>query len=441
MNRKTLKTFAALGLTLAFAAGALAHDYVPGKTQNEPALLKGGDLYTVSDGVKPATDLIFEKGRITQIGKNLTAPEGARVIDVSGKRVYPGVIAPYTSIGLIEVGSVRATNDLDEVGSVNPEVSAHIAYNPDSEIIPTVRANGITTVVVAPRGGLIRGRSSLINLDGWTKEDASEVVDLGLHISWPGVAISTGWWVTQSPDEQREQQAKSRKLITDAFDEAKAYYEAKKANGGLAKHDLRWEAMIPVFEKTMPVFIEADDYRQIDQALAFADKYDINIIIVDGFESWKMADELSRRGVPVILRSTQSNPQRQDYDYDLPFRIPRLLHDAGVKFCFSKGGSSTSSWDARNLPFQAGQAVAFGLDPAAALRGLTLSTAEILGVDADLGSLTVGKKATIVVSDGDIMDQLTNRVVYEFIEGRAVDLNNKHKELFEKYRKKSLSQR
>lgn len=441
MNKKTLNTFIALSLTLLIAAGALAHDYVPGKAQNEPVLLKGGDLYTVSDGVKPATDLIFEEGRITQIGKNLTPPEGARVIDVTGKRVYPGLIAPNTSIGLIEVGSVRATNDLDEVGSVNPEVCAHIAYNPDSEIIPTVRANGITTVVAAPRGGLIRGRSSLINLDGWTKEDASEVVDLGLHLSWPGVSISTGWWVTQTPDEQRERQAKNRKRITDAFDEAKAYYEAKMANGGLAKHDLRWEAMIPVFEKTMPVFINAGDYRQIDQALAFADKYDIKIIIVDGFESWKIADELNRRGVPVILRGVHSNPQRQDYDYDLSFRIPRLLHEAGVNFCFSMGSSSTSSWGARNLPFQAGQAVAFGLDPAVALRGLTLSTAEILGVDEDLGSLTVGKKATIVVSDGDIMDQLTNRVVYEFIEGRAVDLNNKHKELFEKYRKKSLSQR
>ena len=420
------------------AAVVSAHDYVPGAMQSAPIVLKGGDLYTVANGTLRGTDLLFENGRISEIGRDITPPPGAEVIDVTGMRVYPGLIAPETGLGLSEIGAVRATRDNSETGSITPEVQAHIAYNPDSEIIPTIRSNGITTAVITPSGGIIRGRSSLINMDGWTKEDAAEKLNLGLSVNWPRVSIITAWWMDDTPEEQKKNQKKNRELLFKAFDQAKSYWQAKKA-GNHIDTDLRWEAMIPVFESKMPVFITANDYRQIDQALAFAVAYDLNIIIVGGAESWKITDKLKRQNVPVILRRTHSMPFRQDDDYDLSFRVPAMLRDAGVKFCFAYIRSGPSSWDTRNLPFQAGQAVAFGLDEATALRGVTLSTAEILGVDGDLGSLEVGKKATIVVSKGDILDQLTNKVVYEFIEGRKVDLNNRHKELFEKYRQKSLT--
>ncbi len=419
------------------APPAGAHDYIPGKPQSQPILLKGGDLYTVSSGVLHQTDIVFENGRITQIGKNLTAPTGAEVIDVAGKRVYPGLIAPQTGLGLTEIGAVRATRDASETGSITPEVRTHIAYNPDSELLPTVRSNGITTALVVPGGSLIRGRSSLLNLDGWTKEDAAEKLDLGLSVSWPRASIITAWWMTQSAEEQKKNIKKNREQLLNAFEKAHNYYIAKQANTKIPE-DLRWEAMTKVFSGEMPVMISANDYRQIDEALELAKMYDLKIVIVGGAESWKITERLKRANVPVILRRVQSMPMRQDDGYDEAFLLPKRLADAGVKFCFSNSNGGGSTWDCRNLPFQAGQAIGAGLPAETALRSLTLTTAEILGVADQIGSLEIGKKATIVVSEGDLLDALTNRVVYEFIGGRRVDLNNRHKALYKKYRQKTV---
>lgn len=413
-----------------------AHDYVPGQKQNNPILLRGGDLYTVSDGVKEQTDLLFENGRITQIGRNLNPPGNTEVIDVTGKWVYPGLIAPYTSIGLIEIGEVRATNDISEVGSTNPDVQAHVAYNPDSEIIPSVRSNGITTALIVPGGGLVTGRSSLINLDGWTVEDAAEKLDVGLHIIWPQAAVIDAWWMEKSLEEQKKEMAENRKKIYQIFDDAQAYCLARQANPNI-KVDLRWEAMVPVLTGEQPVFIMANDYRQIEQAVSFAKEYNLTMVLVGGSDAWMLIDLLKENSIPVILKRTQSLPMREDDGYDLAYRLPALMAEAGIKFCLSTAGSDGgSATSVRNLPLQAGQATAFGLSRREALRAVTLSTAEIFGVADDLGSLNVGKKATLVVSEGDILDPLTHNVVLEFIEGRRVDLDNKHKELNRKYRQK-----
>ena len=416
------------------ATAAIAHDYVPGAVQKSPMLLKGGDLYTVSGDILRKTDLLFENGRITQIGRNIAAPSGSEKIDVSGKRVYPGLILVHSTLGLTEVGAVRATRDMSEVGDITPEVSAHIAYNPDSEIIPTIRSNGITTAQVAPNGNIISGRSCLINLDGWTKEDASEKMYSAMHVNWPSSSVITAWWMDKTAEEQKKENAKKLKRLHDVFEDARAYYMARQANREI-KEDLRWEAMLPVFSKEMPVFVEANDYRQIKQAIKFAEDFDLKMVITGGDEAWKLASSLKKAKISVALGFVQATPRYEDDDYDLAYRLPKLLSDAGVKFCLTGGGRS---WYTRNLPFQAGQAVAFGLSKAEALRSVTLSAAEILGVEADLGSLEVGKKATLVVSDGDILDQLTNKVVYEFIEGRKVDLNNRHKELYAKYKEKNI---
>ena len=419
-------------LSVLCAAAALAHYYVPGKKQDHPILLKGGDLYTIQSGVLQQTDLIFDNGRITQIGKNLSAPSGAETIDVTGKRVYPGLIDAATTIGLTEIGEVRATRDASEVGQITPEVQSHIAYNTDSEIIPTVRANGITTALVAPNGGVISGRSSLMNLDGWTKEDAAEKFNVGLHINWPRASTGSNWWDQRPPEEVKKEREENLTRLNDAFAAAKAYYLARKANPNV-KQDTRWEAMAPIFDKELTVFINAADVRQIKQAVDFAKKWEIKIAIVGGRDAYKVADLLKANDIPVVYGGVQGLPMREDEDPDISSRVPKFLADAGVKFCLSSGGSNTGS---RNLPFQAAQAVAFGLSPDQALRSLTLTTAEILGVDKDLGSLEVGKKATIVVSDGDILDPPTNKVVYEFIAGRKVDLNNRGKQLYDKYRQK-----
>ncbi len=416
--------------TLLATTSIFGNDYVPGAPQTQPIILRGGDLYTVSQGVLPATDLIFENGRITRIGVDLTIPEGGRVIDVTGQQVYPGLIAPWSGLGLVEIGSVRATVDLNEVGRVHPEVMAHIGYNTDSEIIPTVRANGITTALIVPKGGVVSGRSSLMNLDGWNFEDAAEKLNVGVHINWPSERVVNAWWMEKSAEEQKKDNSENRRRLLETFEQAHSYYLAKKADPSIEK-DLRWEAMVPLFTREMPLFVHANDFRQIEQAAAFSKKYDLKMILVGGRDSYLLTRLLVENDIPVIMNRLHTTPAHEDDAYDLPYRLPSLLSEAGVKFCISSGSGATGTM---NLPFQAGQAVAYGLSRAAALRAITLAPAEILGVADDLGSLEVGKKATLVVSSGDIMNPITNNVTLEFIEGRQVDLNSRHLELYNKYR-------
>lgn len=429
-----------LFVSFLFLSSLYAHDYVPGEPQKNPILLKGGHLYTINQGLLKDTDILFEQGRITQIGKNLTLPPHTEIIDISGKYVYPGLFDSYSLLGMTEIGAVRATNDMAEVGEITPEVQSHMAYNPDSEIIPTTRSNGITTALVVPMGKLVNGRSSLIALDGWTKEDALIKPNVGIHLTWPPANVVNSWWQEKSEEEQQQEKNKKLKMLYQTFEEAKAYFNAKKANPLLPK-DTRWEAMLPIFTQELLVFIYADDARQIQQALEFAETFSLKIVLVGGYESWKFGATLKAKNIPVILGKTLELPRREDEDYHLPFRVPMLLAEAGVSFSFSFATSGESSWDAswsaRNIPFMAGYAVAFGLSYENALRAITLTPAEIFGVAHDLGSLEIGKKATLIVSDGDILNPLTHHICFEFIEGKKVDLDNKHKELYRKYKAKS----
>jgi imidazolonepropionase-like amidohydrolase len=410
------------------ATTALANPQIPGAPQERPVLLRGGDLYTISHGVLHATDLLFDNGTIVEIGRNLVAPEAAEVIDVSGRRVYPGLIAAQTSIGLVEISAVRATSDVREVGDLTPEVNAHVAYNPDSEIIPTVRSHGITTVQVTPVGQLVRGQSMLVHLDGWNKEDAGVQLVDGLALSWPATRIVRGGWTPRSEEEQRKQMEEERRKLRRFFDEASAYRLA--AIGGAAPDsNVRLEAMIPYLEGRLPVYVSANDYQQIVEAIAFSERYGLRMILVGGREADKAADLLRRSNIPVILGSTQALPLRQDDAYDQAYTLPARLHAAGVRFSLSHPGS----WAVRNFPFQASQAVAYGLPEEVALRAMTLSAAEILGIADRQGSLEAGKRATLFVSEGDVMDTLGQNVTQMWIEGRRVDLDNRHRQFYRKY--------
>lgn len=418
------KTFA---LLLVLVTSLAAHDYIPGEKQSHPILLSGGNVFTVSGDMLPGHDILFEDGRITRIERGIPAPPGCEVVDVSGKNVYPGLIACGTTLGLTEIGSVRATNDSREIGRVTPEVMTHTAYNPDSELQPTVRANGITTVQVAPDGRLLRGRSCILHLDGWTVEEAAVKLIDGMHMSWPATGINTGWWESRSPEEQRRDQQRNRDQMASIFEDALAYHKARLADPKTPV-DLRLEAMAPLFSGDLPLYVSADDSRQIEEAVVFCRERAIKLVIVGAREAYKVADLLRENDVPVIYGSVQVLPGA-DQSYDLPFRIPKMLKDAGVKFCIS----NFSSWGSRNLPWQAGQAAAYGLDGAEALRSVTLSAAEILGIGDQQGSIEVGKKATIVVSDGDILDYMGHNVIMMYIDGRKIDLDSKHKELYRKY--------
>jgi imidazolonepropionase-like amidohydrolase len=429
---RVLRRLGAVAAALALGSAA-GHDQIPAPPQSHAVLLRGGDLYTVSHGVKRRTDLLFAEGTIREIGTALAAPAGATVIDVAGQRVYPGLIAPETTLGLIEVGAVRATNDRTEVGAITPEVAAHVAYNPDSELIPTVRTHGITTVQVVPTGSLVRGRSFLTHLDGWTKEDSAVRLLNGVHLTWPSEALGAAWKVKESLEEQRKRITEQRRRLRQTFEQARAYHLARHTGSDLDL-DLRSEALRPLFTGEQTLFVSADDYRDIREALEFAAQFELRMVLVGGQDAHRLTGLLLERQVPVIVGTASTLPLREDDDYDIVYRLPALLHRAGVPFCIAH--VNAGAWDTRNLPFQAGLAVAFGLSEDAALRALTLSTAEILGVAESLGSLEPGKEATLFVSRGDVMDMLGQQVTHLFIRGRSVDLDDRHKELYRKYLRK-----
>ncbi|MBW3566135.1 MAG: amidohydrolase family protein [Acidobacteria bacterium] len=423
------KIWSVLLVLSVWTTAVFAHDIVPGKQQDHPILLRGGDVHTVSGPVQRGADVLFDEGKIVAIGRNLAVPANTEIIDVSGRNVYPGLIAARTVLGLIEIGAVRATDDDNEVGDLNPEVIASTAFNPDSELIPTVRSNGITTAQVIPLGNLLRGRSFIVQLDGWTIEDSTVVPVDALHLAWPSVAISRAWWVSATEEEQREQMKKNRDQLYAIFDDANA---AMRAGDDPGASDLLLDAMAPALRGELPVFIEADDYRQIVEALRFAREYGLNLVITGGREADRAADLLRRWNVPVILDATQALPFRRDDPYDQAYALPAKLHEAGVKFAISDPGS----WSSRDLPLQAAQAVGYGLPKDVALRSVTLSVAEILGISDRQGSLEPGKDATLIVSDRDILDTLGGGVSHMWIEGRAVDLDDRHKQLRRKYSEK-----
>ncbi|WP_417689813.1 amidohydrolase family protein [Pseudidiomarina sp.] len=425
--KKLLIAVAAATVTLS----AAANDIVPAEPQQQPILLQNGTLHTVTNGVQEDTDLLFIDGKISAIGSDLAAPDGAQIIDVSGKHVYPGVIALDTTIGLREIEAVRATEDAEEVGSVTPEVSGHVAYNPDSEVIPTIRCNGVSHAQIVPQGDLVMGRSSLLQLDGWTYEDAGERLNVGVHVNWPRVGINTAWWERRSPEEQRKANAEARKNLEKTFVQAKAYYDAKLA-GELQGTDLRWEAMLGLFDGTSTLFVHANDQRQIEEAMELTQEWGFDWVLMGARDAWRMADELAAAEVRVVFGAPFGLPSRHDEAFDQAFATPAALAEAGVNFAISYPGY----WDVRNLPFAAGNAVAYGLDREAALAAITLKPAEFLGVADRLGSLEEGKQATLVISAGDLLDPIGQQVEALFIDGRNVDLNNRHLQLYNKYKQK-----
>lgn len=410
---------------------ALAHDIVPGAKQTAPILLTDATIHTATQGVLDNADLLMVDGKIAAIGVDLAAPEGAKVVSLQGKHLYPGLIALANQLGLIEIEAVRATDDTSEVTDTNPDIRARIAYNADSEVIPTVRSNGFSYSLVYPKGRALMGQSSLMQLDAWTWQDATVADAVGLHINWPSTSTVANWWNHKKPEEMAKENAKALQKLKDYFVQAKAYYDAEAA--GLNKGvDSRWQAMIPVFKGQRPLFVHADDLRQIKQAMELAKTYQLKLVIVGGRDSWRMANELAAANVAVVFTAPYGIPERDDEANNTAFQTPALLQKAGVKFALSLDGY----WDTRNVVFGAGQAISYGLTQQQALAAVTINAAQIAGVADKIGSLEVGKAATVVVSDGDIFDYLTHKVSAMWIDGREVTLNDRNKQLHHKYSQK-----
>jgi len=421
MVRQSLLLSVALALSLSAQ--------IPGAPQKQPIALVNATLYTVTNGILENATLVFDQGRITAIGKDVPIPPNALRIDCTGKRVYPGFITAFSQLGLVEIDAVRATRDVAEVGDFNPNLVAATAYNTDSEILPTVRANGVLVAHVAPLGGLVTGRSSVMYLDGWNYEDATCRRIAGVVVSFPSLSLRRPWWDRSSAEEREKAQREQLQKLYTFFEQARQYARAAAA-GVVRERDLRFEAMRAVFQDSLPVFIRADEYQQILEALRFARHFGIRIVLVGALDAWRCLEELRRAQVPVILQRTHRLPAREEEPYDIVYRLPALLEQTGIPFAIAE----EHSWPQRNLPFNVGTAIAFGLSPEAALRSVTLSPAQILGIADRLGSLEVGKEATLIVCSGDPFDVRTNQIEYAFIRGRTVDLQSRHTRLADKYR-------
>ncbi len=422
-------------LSILFTSPAFSSDIIPGKPQEKPIALVGGTIHTVTKGTIENGVVLFDKGKIVAVGREINIPKDAEVIDVKGKHIYPGLINAFTTIGLIEIGAVRATRDVTEVGLVNPNVRAEVAFNPDSEHPPVTRSNGITMALVVPTGELIAGQSALMMLDGWTWEEMTLKAPVGLHIYWPRMTFpSEGFrFVRRSPEELKKEVETRINLIRETFQKARAYKKAKESEiqKGVPYHDtdLKYEAMIPVLEGKVPVFIHANSSKEILSAIEWAESEGLKIVIVGGADSWKVADILKNKNIPVILTNIHRLPSKRYSDYDEPFTVAYKLYKAGVKFCI---GGEGGYYNERNLPYQAGTCVAFGLPREEALKAITIYPAEILGVADKVGSIEPGKDATLIVTTGDPLE-ISTQVVYEFIQGKKVDLSNRQVKLYEKY--------
>lgn len=375
--------------------------------------------------------VVIRDGKIEAVGEKVPVPEGAQMIDATGLHLYPGLIDPDTNLGLTEIGSVTATNDTFETGRFNPNVRVEIAVNPDSELIPVARANGITTVVTTPEGGTLAGMGCVLNLAGWTWEDLCLKSPIGLYLNLPAPSSDPN-----KPGEQRRREWEdSLKPLQEFLQDARRYQRARLASGknGLPIHerDVRFEAMLPVLEGKLPLFVRMNSAIGIRAVLEWAEKESVRIVIVGGSEAWKVAPLLKAKGVPVILGRVHSLPAQEDTPYDEPFSIAKRLYEAGVTFCFSTNDTS----NVRNLPYQAATAVAFGLPPGEALKALTIYPARILGLDHRLGSIELGKDANLILTTGDPLD-IRTQVKQVFIAGRPVEMDTKHTRLYEKYRLK-----
>jgi imidazolonepropionase-like amidohydrolase len=427
----------------------IASDEVPGAPQHGPVLLFGADVYTVSGDVIRGGQVLFDQGKIVAVAKDVQAPSDVKRVDVSGKRVYPGLFAAGNDLGLAEVRSVRGTIDAEEIGDLNPNARAEVAVNPDSELIPVARANGVLLNLTAPEGSVIPGTSAVIQLDGWTWEDLTLKAPVAVHLAWPRMAPATrSRRVREGPEEQTKRRDEQLKALDRAFADARAYKAARKtgrsgavngakgqaAAGRAADFDARWEAMIPLLEGRVPLVVEADEIRQIEAAVAFAAREKVKLVIFGGYDAPACAELLKAHDVPVIVNGVHRLPMRADSPYDEPFTVPDRLREAGVKYCITLAHRFGGS-DVRNLPYHAAAAAAYGLPADEALKAITLYPARILGVADRVGSIEPGRDATLIVTDGDVLEPATH-VEQAFVQGRAVDLSSKHTRLWQKYREK-----
>jgi imidazolonepropionase-like amidohydrolase len=417
-----------------------------------PVLIRGVDVYPVTGPVMKSVSVLVENGKIADIGAKVAAPKGARIIEGKGLRVYPGMIDSATQLGLSEIESIRESVDTGELGEFMPQLRALAAVNPGSEHFPVVRANGVTTAMTFPSGAggggrgaaarqVIAGQAALIHTDGWTWEQMAVLPSAAMAVQFPSLGGrggrggnpdfaelfgEAGAASTYAQTLRTYQEEVSK--LSDFFDQARRYQKAKAASAPGLVRDLKYEALIPVLEGKTPLAISVSTPKTIHDAIAFADKQNVKVVLLQPRELGSAAAELKAKNIPVILGKVLALPHGEDDPYDQAFTLPLECYKAGVKFAF---GTFENQF-VRDLPYQAATAVAFGLPQDEALKAITVNPAEIWGVSDQAGSIEKGKLADLVVTTGDILE-IQTQVKHVFIKGQDVDLTNKQTRLYEKY--------
>lgn len=427
--KNTVKNISLLVLLFA-SVNLLAQPTIyPAKAQNKTISIVGATIHVGNGRIIENGTITFSDGKIAYVGA-ASSVAGER-IDATGKHVYPGFIAANTNLGLVEFESVKATLDFAEVGNNNAHVRTIAAYNTDSKVINTLRSNGILLAQITPQRGLISGQSSIVQLDAWNWEDAVYKMDAGIHINWPELRVSR-FAPVASLDKQKEEIQKQVNELMSFISQAKAYSELEDNNISNA----RFDAFKGLANGSKKIFIHVNDGNSIINAVNSFMSLGITPVIVGGRDAHLVTSVLKENQVPVLIREAHALPSREGDDVNLPYKQAKLLSDAGILAAYAMDGF----WQQRNLPFMAGTAVAHGLNKEEALSYITLNTAKILGIDTCTGSLEVGKDANLFISKGDALDMLGNDVERAFIMGRDIDLNNLHKQLFERYEQKYSAQ-
>jgi imidazolonepropionase-like amidohydrolase len=413
-----------------FAISGMSQNPVPAEAQTKRILLVGGTAHTGNGEVIANSAVGFEKGKLTLVADatkiRIDRTAYDTIINTEGKHLYPGLIAMNNIIGLSEIESVRATHDFSETGSYNPSVRSIIAYNTDSRITPTIRSNGILLAQITPRGGVVSGQSSVVELDAWNYEDAAYKTDDGIHLNWPSMRIT----ISRRPDpddKQKERTQRTLEEIRKLFTDAKAYYLQK--TPPVNQH---LEAMKGLFDGSKKLYVHCNYVKEIIAAAGLCREFGLSMVLVGGTDAHMVTDLLKKQNIPVVLMETHRLPSREDEDIDMPFKLPSILEKAGITYAIAV----KDFWQVRNLPFQAGQSAGHGLTREQALRAVTSSPARILGIDSTVGALENGKDATLIISSGDLLDVKSSVVEMAFIRGKQIDLNNVQKQLFEKYNNK-----
>ena len=425
-------------MVLLIISGNSFSQQTPAPEQAEAVTIVGATAHLGNGEVIENSLIIFEDGKITQVmdaGSTKMQYRG-KIIEAKGKHVYPGFIAPNSTLGLVEIAAVRPTVDEDEIGEILPNVRSLIAYNAESKIVESMRPNGVLVGQVVPRGGLISGTSSIVQFDAWNWEDAVVKEDDGLHINWPEAFSRGRVWRGEDPGlKPNKEYTEDIQKLSDFFAEAKAYLA-----GNPDYTNLLYQAMEPVFNGDKKAFVHVDGEKEILDVIQFKKDQELKgLVIVGGYYAPGVAKELKENEVAVLVNRPHTTPERAYEDYDYPYKLARLLHDEGVLVALESSGQM-ERMNTRNLPFYAGTVAAFGMDKEEALQLITLNTAKILGIDDNYGSLEKGKSATLFISEGDALDMRGNILSHAFIDGRQISLETHQTELWKRYSKKYENQ-